>query len=244
MAFEKFALDPNDFSGVSRLFPLPNLVMFPHILQPLHIFEPRYRELMEDALATDKLITMALLSSDSEISSPSPAIEPIACLGRIVSHERLDDGGFNLLLMGLGRVKILSELPPTRRYRTANVDLIVEKKEKQTLASENLRKQLTDLFEKIMEQFLPTTEQLKEVLASKVSLGTLTDVIGYSLNLPLAFKQELLSELNVQRRARRLMEEMNLLADSVLPDSFSKTESPDDGPDETPKGFPPPFSDN
>ena len=52
---------PHDFSGTVRLFPLPNLVMFPHVVQPLHIFEPRYREMLEDALEHDRLLAMALL---------------------------------------------------------------------------------------------------------------------------------------------------------------------------------------
>ena len=52
---------PDEFAGTARLFPLPNLVLFPHVVQPLHIFEPRYRQLMADALADDRLIAMALL---------------------------------------------------------------------------------------------------------------------------------------------------------------------------------------
>ena len=50
-----------NFQGVARLFPLPNLVMFPHIVQPLHIFEQRYRDMVREALATDRLIAMVLL---------------------------------------------------------------------------------------------------------------------------------------------------------------------------------------
>ena len=53
--------DASTFSGVARLFPLPNLVLYPHVMQPLHIFEERYREMLEDAIADDGLIAMALL---------------------------------------------------------------------------------------------------------------------------------------------------------------------------------------
>ena len=55
------ASHPDDFSGPVRLFPLPNLVLFPYVLQPLHIFQPRYRELMADALHDDRLIALATL---------------------------------------------------------------------------------------------------------------------------------------------------------------------------------------
>ncbi len=60
-SFDNLSFSFEDFAGKVRVFPLPNLVLFPHVMQPLHIFEPRYRELLEDALAGDRLITMALL---------------------------------------------------------------------------------------------------------------------------------------------------------------------------------------
>ena len=60
-SFEDLSFSVQKFAGSVRLFPLPNLVLFPHVMQPLHVFEPRYRSLLEDALASDRLITMALL---------------------------------------------------------------------------------------------------------------------------------------------------------------------------------------
>ncbi len=59
---EDLRFDEANFSGVARLFPLPNLVMFPHVLQPLHVYEPRYRALLEEALDDDRLIAMAVLA--------------------------------------------------------------------------------------------------------------------------------------------------------------------------------------
>src|SRR5207253_4170439 len=91
-----------NFAGVARLFPLPNLVLFPHVVQPLHVFEPRYREMTTDALAGDRLIATALLHPDWEaVYEGHPPIHPVACLGRIVADQRLDDGRFLLLLRGL-----------------------------------------------------------------------------------------------------------------------------------------------
>ena len=57
-SFDEFAFLDGEFSGTARLFPLPNLVLFPHVMQPLHVFEPRYRDLLEDALAGDRLVTV------------------------------------------------------------------------------------------------------------------------------------------------------------------------------------------
>ena len=66
---------PDDFDGTARLFPLPNLVLFPFVGQPLHIFEPRYRQLMQDALDTDRLIALALYRPGwEEDDSPRPAL--------------------------------------------------------------------------------------------------------------------------------------------------------------------------
>src|SRR6516162_5413416 len=106
-----------EFSGTARLFPLPNLVFFPHALQPLHIFEPRYRQMVGDALASDKLFAIALLRSESEKASDShPPVHQVACLGRILADQRLPDGRYNLLLRGLSRVRIIEEVPIDKLY--------------------------------------------------------------------------------------------------------------------------------
>src|SRR3990170_3664199 len=94
--------DAEAFSGVVRLFPLPNLVLYPHVMQPLHVFEGRYREMLEDAIAGDRLIAMALLEPGWEPDYESrPAIAPFACLGKVITHHRLSDCRYNLLLMGV-----------------------------------------------------------------------------------------------------------------------------------------------
>src|ERR1700722_18263914 len=86
---ELFLLQPEHFSGVARLFPLPNLVLFPHVLQPLHVFEPRYRALVEEAMAADRLIAMALLEPGWEPDYDGrPPVSGIACLGRITTAQR------------------------------------------------------------------------------------------------------------------------------------------------------------
>ena len=103
----ELSFDASTFSGVVRLFPLPNLVLYPHVMQPLHVFEDRYREMLEDALATDQLIAMAVLRPGWETDYDSrPPISEFACLGKVVAHHRLEDGRYNLLLLGVQRVRI------------------------------------------------------------------------------------------------------------------------------------------
>src|SRR5204863_9636969 len=90
------------FKGTARLFPLPNVVLFPHVVQPLHIFEPRYRQMTADALAGDQLIAPALLRPGWEGDYEGrPATYPVVCVGKIVSEQQLPDGRFNILLRGL-----------------------------------------------------------------------------------------------------------------------------------------------
>ena len=122
--FDDFSFPFDDFSGKGRLFPLPNLVLFPHVMQPLHVFEPRYRDLLEDALAGDRLIVMAVLAPGwEEDYEGRPKLYPMACLARITTHCRLADGTYNALVLGLRRVRLLRELAPARPFREAEIEL-------------------------------------------------------------------------------------------------------------------------
>ena len=77
-----------EFGGLARMFPLPNLVLFPNGIQGLHIFEPRYRQMTADALASDSLIAPVLLQPGWEQETDDrPPIAAVACLARIVQHE-------------------------------------------------------------------------------------------------------------------------------------------------------------
>src|SRR5438067_9110869 len=98
----------SDFAGSARLFPLPNLVLFSHVMQPLHVFEPRYRQMTADALAADRLIALALLKPGWEPDYEGrPDLFEVACLGRVVAEQRLEDGRYNILLRGLARIRLL-----------------------------------------------------------------------------------------------------------------------------------------
>jgi Lon protease-like protein len=92
------------------LFPLPNVVLFPSVPLPLHVFEPRYRKMVEDVLETHRTIGMTLLRPGYEADYQGrPPIYPIGCTGFIQQHERLDDGRFNILLHGRRRFRVVRE---------------------------------------------------------------------------------------------------------------------------------------
>lgn len=194
------------FSGVARLFPLPNLVLFPGVMQPLHIFEPRYRQMTSDALATDRLIALVLLQAGWEANYEGrPAIHSIACLGRIEAEQPLDDGRFNLLLRGLARIGIVEEVPHDRLYRLARVQLIEEVPIVNPADADQLRQRLQELMELWFSDQAQLLEQFYRLFSSGMSLGDLADILSFALPLPVETKQELLAERELKRRVRRLL---------------------------------------
>jgi Lon protease-like protein len=110
------------------LFPLPNVVLFPNVSLPLHIFEGRYREMVSDALDGDRIIGMVLLRPGWERDYEGrPPVYPIGCAGLITHAERLDDGRFNIVLRGMEKFRIVDEEPDdVRSYRVASVESLVE----------------------------------------------------------------------------------------------------------------------
>lgn len=105
---------------VLPIFPLPDVTLFPHTFLPLHIFEARYRALVADALARDRRLVVARLRPGYEQDYEGrPPVWPVAGVGEIVNWERLPTGRYNLLLRGLGRVRIERELPADTLYRLA-----------------------------------------------------------------------------------------------------------------------------
>ena len=108
------------------IFPLPNAVLFPNVFLPLHIFEPRYREMVADALDGDRMIGMVLLRPGWEANyEGTPPVFPIGCAGLITHHERLPDGRYNIILRGLQKFRIRGE-DEGRSYRVARIETIHE----------------------------------------------------------------------------------------------------------------------
>ncbi len=104
------------------LFPLPNLVLFPHTDVPLHIFEPRYRQMIADVAEGERVIGMMLLKGDWERDYYAyPDIYAIGCAGRIERLVRMPDGRYNLILQGFSEFKLTREIRD-RAYRQAEVD--------------------------------------------------------------------------------------------------------------------------
>src|SRR5258706_571818 len=123
------ALESLIVRGTVPVFPLPDLVFFPHAALPLHIFEPRYRLMVEDALRGDRMIAMALLRPGWERGyDGSPEVFPLACAGLIEEEVLLPGGRFNIRLRGLARVEIRSFVQESP-YRIASVRVLQDRNE-------------------------------------------------------------------------------------------------------------------
>ena len=108
------------------IFPLPNVVLFPNVFLPLHIFEARYRAMVADALEGDRIIGMVLLQPGYEANYEGrPPVFAVGCAGVITHAEPLGDGRYNIVLRGLERFRIVGE-DNTKAYRLAHIDVLPE----------------------------------------------------------------------------------------------------------------------
>ena len=113
-------------SDLLPIFPLPNVVLFPNVFLPLHIFEPRYRQMVAESLAGDRMIGMVLLRPGWQRDYEGrPAVYSIGCSGVMTHVEQLPDGRYNIVLRGLERFRIVSE-DQSRSYRRAYVESLAD----------------------------------------------------------------------------------------------------------------------
>jgi len=187
---------PPSESSVARvvpLFPLPNLFLFPGTVVPLHVFEPRYRQMIEDSLdGPGRLVIGTILEGHQDEISQAPPVHPIAGLGEIARHERLPDGRFVIMLVGLTRV-LVREVPSDRLYRLVEIEPL-EEVQVQVDEAEPLRRQLHDAV-------LARTPDLTE-LPRDMPISHLTDMLLLRMQLPQSAMQPLYSQLVVADRAR------------------------------------------
>ena len=111
-------------SELLPIFPLSNVVLFPRVKTPLHLFEPRYRQLARDVLQGERRIGMVVVRPEHVDEMPGdPPIYPVGCAGVITESHRLPDGRYNLVLLGEQRVRVVAEEPrvESRLYRVARV---------------------------------------------------------------------------------------------------------------------------
>jgi len=205
---DDLVFDETRFKGVARLFPLPDLILFPHVMQPLRIFEPRYRELLNDALDSDGLIAMCLPEQGmTSQKNGQPPLVPVACLGKIVTHQRTERGEYNVLLLGMRRIQITRELPMQRGYRLAEVSLLNDFYDSDLDARRaGLQQELTKGFQEYLPQGKSVDTGVLDVLSKEIPLSVLTDLVSFALPMEFKYKRELLGECDIDKRAAMLLE--------------------------------------
>ena len=185
------------------IFPLPTVVFFPQTYLPLHIFEPRYREMIQEASTQGQCIGMALLKDGWEDQyDDAPPIYSIGCVGRIISSHKLSDGRYNIVLQGLQRC-MYHEQTVTTNYRQAQLTPLTSD------SSPSLTSDIRRHLEQAALEYL-TSKKANE-LCEIIGSATLTDPIlvhnlSAGLDLSPIEKQFLLESDNLPQQARRLID--------------------------------------
>jgi Lon protease-like protein len=187
------------------IFPLPKLVLFPGTLLPLHIFEPRYREMTRDALRdAQRLIAVAQLKPGWEAARDErPAIYPVAGVGRITQHLRNPDGTYEIVLEAVARVQLREIDPGEHMYRRASATLLQEHAPQNGVSSSDVSALLSiaTRIAAIVRRALPSFAMQAE---HDDTPGVLSDRIADQFVLDPAARQDLLETLDISARIRAL----------------------------------------
>ena len=188
------------------VFPLSNFIIFPKTTVPLNIFEPRYIEMINDSMKTNKFIGMIQPKSNSDGKSINPSLHKIGCLGKITSFKETDDGRYLIDLKGIIRFKILKEIQANKPYRNCEVNFddylndLSEKKEDLKFSDlELIFKDLKQLFEK--RGFIINWKALE-----KQSLDETINALAMASPFSLEEKQVLLEAVNLNLRKNKIAE--------------------------------------
>jgi Lon protease-like protein len=186
------------------IFPLAQVHLFPHALLPLHVFEPRYRELLRDALAEEGLIAIASLEPGFENDYQGrPPVRPVVGVGRVVGHEPLGDGRANILLRGLWRARIARELPPVESYRRVDAEALPDRAPA-GFDPAAARETLALLANKLAASLPSGGDTLRELVRTYAEPAALVDVLAAALVTDPDDRLALLEELDVAARADRV----------------------------------------
>lgn len=194
-----------DFSKPIRLFPLAKCILLPHATVPLHIFEPRYRTMVSDALDSDGLIAMATFLDESYADDYEgcPAIRPHVCVGYIAHHERLYDGRYNILLQGVARASIHEEL---ERHEQGYRQAILRPTEQGVMEIdlENQRHHLEKLLDDDLLLQLACIRNVTNWLSPDLPTPVVVDLAWQAASRDHEQRYDVLAEADVFKRVDRL----------------------------------------
>jgi uncharacterized protein len=209
-------LDPAALTSLP-IFPLPNCVLLPGGLLPLHVFEPRYRDLTRDCLAGTQLMAVARLRPGYELAYYGrPPVYERCGVGRIICSEELPDGRYALRLRGVARIEIARELPVERSYRIVEAKILPDASCDATDARDHHRRLITlcDRLAEVIDQGGP---QLRDLARSFESPGACADAIAAALIMDADERQELLEACDPMVRLQRTLGHVSHLLCELAP---------------------------
>ena len=185
------------------LFPLPEVVLFPNTDRPLLIYEPRYREMVADALKGDRTIGMVRLRPGFEKDYDGrPPIDAVGCAGVIQESEQLPDGRYIILLRGLTTFRVLSE-DQRKPYRLARVEIIPE------LLKDEDRAPLSAVRERLAALLVTVLPAGAELPDPSLDDAEFINLLAQALKMPESDRQDLLERPSVLSRARALVDRLD-----------------------------------
>ena len=185
-------------------------MLLPHLVQPLHIFEDRYRQMTADVLDGDRFLALALLQPgwETDYESKEVPIYPTVCLGSVTVDEQLDDGRYNIIVQGLCRARISTEQSTSHPYRLGRlVPLEDEQPHPESACWDSYRRALTEAFHERFPQLVHNVD-LQRAVREDLSLGVLADLLASSLLLDPPSAAEILAETDVRIRCEWVLERL------------------------------------
>jgi Lon protease-like protein len=189
-----------DLPQIIPIFPLPNVVLFPDVPLPLHIFEPRYRDMVRDVSSSHELVGMTLMRGEPQAGTCG--FFEIGCAGRIVSVEKLPDGRFNILLRGVREFRVIRHIADRSTYHQAEVEW---RSGSGKVLGASRRQALAQALSRFIRN-LPESPAHRLLNDPTVSDELLVNFISFALDIDPLEKQGLLQAETTEMRAQRLME--------------------------------------
>lgn len=199
------------------IFPLSNFIIFPDTTVPLNIFEPRYIQMIDESMKSHRLIGMIQPKKTGSIKKPD--IYSIGCAGKITSFNETEDGRYLIVLSGVSRFKVLSEINTNKLYRICNVDFEMFKKDLDKQTEELKFKDLELIFKNLKSLFNKQGYIINWKDLEKQSFDQTINTLSMASPFSLEEKQILLEAPNIQDRKEKLEE---ILKTYIL-DNFSNT---------------------
>lgn len=214
-------LEERDLAELA-IFPLPNVALFPGALLPLHVFEPRYRDLLHEVLAGRKVMGVARLRPGFENDYEGrPPVFEICGAGFVEEHSERPDGRLDIALRGLARVRIVTELPPLRTFRQVRAELVREPSpEPALLAAWQVK--LGALWQQLSPHLPEGVRDLKALTRGADDASAFSDRLAAALVADPEASQRLLSEADPAERLRLLTARVQELVDALTPPSVAK----------------------